>query len=83
MKEQRSHHYDSAAAGSALDLPMFLTQGLRRIRRQPTMPMRPGYDMQRTTFGTAVVKVRAHGDERLKHSHRRLDIDDAQIKQFS
>ena len=75
MKQERPHHYDSAATGNALDLPMSLAQSRRRVRRQPTMPMRPGYDAQRTTLGAAVIEMRAHGDERLQHRHGRLHIN--------
>jgi len=33
MKQERAHHDDSTAVGDALDLPMFLAHGFRRVRR--------------------------------------------------
>jgi hypothetical protein len=74
MKQEGAHDYDSASANDALDLSMLLAHGPRRVGRQPTMSMLPGYDAEWTTLGAAVIEMHTHGDERFKHGHGRLDI---------
>jgi len=74
MKQERPHYQDVTPASDALERALLLAKRPGRFGRQAAVPMRPGDDAQRAICRTPVIEVRAHGNERLQHSHRRLDV---------
>ena len=77
MKQERPHCHDITPASYALDHATLFAQGLGCFCGQATVPVRPRYDAERAIRGAAVIEVHAHGNERLQHGHRGLDVENA------
>ena len=74
VKQKRPHCQDITPASDALERATLLAQCPGCLWRQATVPMRPWDDAERAIRRPAVIEVRAHGNERLQHSHWRLDV---------
>jgi len=75
VKQEGSHCQDIAPASDTLERATLLAQGPGRLYRQATVPMRSGNDTERAIRRPAVIEVRTHGNERLQHSQRRVDVE--------
>jgi hypothetical protein len=74
VKQKRPHYQDVTPASDAFEHSPLFAQSPGRLGRQATMSMRPGDDAERAIGRSAVIEVRTHGNERLQHSQRRLDV---------
>lgn len=60
VEEERSQDDRTAAVGEAAGFSVFLTQALGVHGTQPTEPMGPRNDAERTVFKVAPIEVEAH-----------------------
>lgn len=74
MKQERSHDQDITPARDALHRAELFAQDPGRLWGQAAAPVRTGNDAKRAIPRSAVIEVGAHGDQRLQHGHRRLDV---------
>jgi len=77
MKQEWAHRQDSTAETGAHEFSVLIAQSLGLVCRQPTMPVRPGHDPERTTLRATVVEVHAHRDEGFEHGRRWWDVQNA------
>jgi hypothetical protein len=77
VEQERPHRQDVTPASDALERAMLIAQGPGRRLRQATVSMRAGHDTERAIPRPAVIEVRAHGNERIQHGHRRLDVENS------
>jgi hypothetical protein len=74
VEQEWSHRQDVTPPSDALDLAAVFAQDPGRLCGQATVAVRGGDDPEWAIRGSAIIEVRAHGNERLQHGHWRLDI---------